>query len=359
MVCKYQASNQCFVLPTEHSAAHRFNGYPGETVCANTVTFVNRKRLEKRAILRDRCGGGFADTGRMDTNHQEDPQTKHPQPPFAEQEQLVPGSEEEMQQKPDHGEATYTGFGRLKGKVALVTGGDSGIGRAVALAFAREGADVAIAYLSEHEDAKETLSLVEEAGQRGILLPGDLASEQHCVALVEKTVAQLGHLDVLVNNAAYQDKAVESIADLNGERLNRVFAVNIIAMFHLAKNALPHMKPGSTIVNVASIQAYDPTPSILDYAATKGAIVTFTKGLAKEAIKNGVRVNCVAPGPVWTPLILQSFPEEKINNFGKDSPMGRPAQPAEMAPLFVFLANDESSYVNGEVLGGTGGKPLG
>ena len=294
----------------------------------------------------------------MENSQHQDPRQKHEQPPFNEHEQSVPGSEAQMTEKPDHGESSYKGFGRLAGKVALVTGADSGIGRAVALAFAREGADVAIAYLSEHEDAKETQALVEEAGQRAILLPGDLADEALCQQLVQDTVKQLGAIDILVNNAAYQDKAVESIEELSGERLLRVFQVNIIAMFHLAKAAQGRMKPGSTIINVASIQAYQPTPSILDYAATKGAIVTFTKGLGQDLIKKGIRVNCVAPGPVWTPLIAQSFPEEKINSFGQDSPMGRPAQPAEMAPLFVFLASAESSYVNGAILAGTGGKPL-
>lgn len=294
----------------------------------------------------------------MENSQQQDPRSKHEQPPFREEEQKVPGSEAQMNEKPDHGETTYKGFGRLAGKVALITGADSGIGRAVALAFAREGADVAVAYLSEHEDAKETQALIEQAGQRAILLPGDLVDETHCRRLVQETVKQLGHIDILVNNAAYQDKAVESIEELSGKRLLRVFQVNIIAMFHLAAAAQGHMKPGSTIINVASIQAYQPTPSILDYAATKGAIVTFTKGLGQELIQKGIRVNCVAPGPVWTPLIAQSFPKQKIENFGKDSPMGRPAQPAEMAPLFVFLASAESSYVNGAILAGTGGKPL-
>ncbi|MDX2020204.1 MAG: SDR family oxidoreductase [Deltaproteobacteria bacterium] len=294
----------------------------------------------------------------MENAQHQDPRNKHESPPFNEAEQAVPGSEAQMQQKPDHGEASYKGFGRLAGKVALITGADSGIGRAVALAFAREGADVAIAYLSEHEDAKDTQALVEEAGQRALMLPGDLADEQYCQNLVQQTVDHLGHIDILVNNAAYQDKSVESIDELTAERLLRAFQVNIIAMFHLAKAAQKHMPSGSTIINTASIQAYQPTPSILDYATTKGAIVTFTKGLGQELIKKGIRVNCVAPGPVWTPLIAQSFPEQKIENFGKDSPMGRPAQPAEMAPLFVFLASEESSYVNGAILAGTGGKPL-
>jgi NAD(P)-dependent dehydrogenase (short-subunit alcohol dehydrogenase family) len=263
-----------------------------------------------------------------------------------------------MKDKPDHGEESYRGHDRLTDRVALVTGGDSGIGRAVALAFAREGADVAIAYLSEHEDAKATQRLVEEAGRRAILLPGDLADREVCERTVDAVVEKLGRLDILVNNAAYQGKAVEKLEEIDAERVERTFKVNVIAMFHIVRRALPHMKKGGSIINVASIQAYQPSSAILDYAATKGAIVTFTKGLAQEIIERGIRANVIAPGPVWTPIIVQSFDKEKVEEFGKDSPMGRPAQPAEMAPAFVFLASDDASYVNGEVLGLTGGKPL-
>ncbi len=289
----------------------------------------------------------------------DDPREAGDKPRFDEKTQAHPGSEARMRTKPDFGEATYRGHGRLEGRVALVTGADSGIGRAVALAFAREGADVAIAYLSEDEDAKETERVVREAGRRAVLLRGDLADPKVCEAHVAATVATLGRLDVLVNNAAFQGKAVASIAEIDVERLERTFKVNVLAMFHLVRHALPHMKPGASIINTASIQAYQPSAAILDYAATKGAIVTFTKGLAEEVIEKGVRANVIAPGPVWTPLIAQSFDEEKVRSFGKDSPMGRPAQPAELAPAFVFLACDESRYVNGEVLGVTGGKPLG
>jgi hypothetical protein len=264
-----------------------------------------------------------------------------------------------MRTKPDHGESTYRGFDRLKGKVALVTGGDSGIGRAVAIAYAREGADVAISYWNEHDDAAETERLIREAGRRALLLPGDLAEPSVCRDIVEKTVAILGRLDIVVNNAAYQGKAVSGFADIDAERVERTFRVNIIAMFHILRAALRHLGPGSTVINTASIQAYKPSAPIVDYATTKGAIVAFTKGLAQDLIESGVRVNCVAPGPVWTPLIVQSFEGEKLENFGEQSPMKRPAQPAELAPAYVFLASEESRYVNGEVLGVTGGSPLG
>jgi NAD(P)-dependent dehydrogenase (short-subunit alcohol dehydrogenase family) len=289
---------------------------------------------------------------------QKDPRTSAKKPPFLDAPQEQPGHESRMADKPDHGEQTYRGHGRLAERVALVTGADSGIGRAVALAYAREGADVAIAYLSEHNDAQETKRLVEDAGRTALLLPGDLADPAICARAVEATVNAFGHIDVLVNNAAFQGKAVESIEQLDVERLERTFRVNIIAMFHLVRHALPHMRAGSAIINVASVQAYDPSFNILDYAATKGAIVTFTKGLAEEMIKKGIRANVIAPGPVWTPLIVQSFPEKKVKEFGKQSPMERPAQPGEMAPAFVFLACDESRYVNGEVLGLTGGRLL-
>lgn len=287
-----------------------------------------------------------------------DPKEAGEKPPYPQGEQRAPGSEKDMRPRPDFGEESYRGHGRLLDRVALVTGADSGIGRAVALAFAREGADVAVSYLSEHQDAAETRRVVEAANRRALLLPGDVAEDRHCAELVRRTVEAFGRIDVLVNNAAYQGKAVERFEDLDDERVRRTFAVNIVAMFDLVRHALPHMKPGSAIINVASIQAYKPSPPILDYAATKGAIVTFSKGLAQHLIERGIRVNVVAPGPVWTPLIAQSFPEEKVQRFAQDSPMGRPAQPAELAPAFVFLACDESRYVNGEVLGVTGGKPL-
>lgn len=265
-----------------------------------------------------------------------------------------------MRNAPDFGERSYVGSGKLKNRVALITGGDSGIGRAVALAYAREGADVAISYLNEHEDAKETERWVREAGRRALLLPGDLAEPQVCREIVARTVRELGQLDILVNNAAHQGKAVDSFEELEEERWERAFRVNIIAMFYTVKAALPHIRTGGSIINTASIQAYKPSAQIIDYATTKGAIVAFTKGLAPELIESkGVRVNCVAPGPVWTPLIPQSYKGDKLQDFGKQSPTKRPAQPAELAPAYVFLASEGASYVNGEVLGVTGGSPLG
>jgi NAD(P)-dependent dehydrogenase (short-subunit alcohol dehydrogenase family) len=287
-----------------------------------------------------------------------DPRAAGAKPPFQKQEQQGPGREAALRPRADHGEASYRGHGRLAGRVALVTGGDSGIGRAVAIAFAREGADVAIHYLDEHDDARETLRLVEETGRRGVAIAGDLASAAECERAVREAVERLGRLDLLVNNAAFQREAVERFEQIDAAGLERTFRVNVLAMFHLVRHALPHLEPGSSIVNVASIQAYQPSASILDYAATKGAIVTFTKGLAQELAGRGIRVNCVAPGPVWTPLVVQSFDAEKNASFGENTPLGRPAQPAELAPAFVFLASDEASYVTGEVLGVTGGRPL-
>jgi NAD(P)-dependent dehydrogenase (short-subunit alcohol dehydrogenase family) len=287
-----------------------------------------------------------------------DPKQKGPTPPFPKQEQQAPGTEQAMEPRPDHGESTYKGFGRLKDKAAVVTGADSGIGRAVALAFAREGADVLVSYWNEHEDARETQKLVEAAGRRAVLVPGDLAEESHCRRVIEAAAREFGRIDLLVNNAAYQGKAVEKLEEIDTQRLRRTFAVNIEAMFHLVRHALRWMKPGSAIINTASVQAYHPSPAILDYASTKGAIVTFSKGLAQHLIERGIRVNCVAPGPVWTPLVVASFSKEKNEQFGKGYPMERPAQPAELAPAYVFLASDESRYIVGEVLGVTGGKPL-
>ncbi|MFY0564184.1 SDR family oxidoreductase [Archangium lansingense] len=289
---------------------------------------------------------------------QKNPRDAGPKPPLPPQEQPPPGLEVEMTPEPDYGLTSYKGLGRLKDRVVLVTGGDSGIGRAVCLAFAREGADVAFAYLNEDPDAEVTRRAVEDSGHQVLALKGDLTDESVCRRIIEDTVKRFGRIDVLVNNAAYQGKSVEKFEELTAERIERTFRTNIIAMFHLVRFALPHMKAGGSIINVASIQAYQPSPGILDYASTKGAIVTFTKGLAQELIERGIRVNAVAPGPVWTPLIPQSFDAEKVKKFGQQSPMGRPAQPVELAPSFVFLASDESCYVNGEILGVTGGKAL-
>jgi NAD(P)-dependent dehydrogenase (short-subunit alcohol dehydrogenase family) len=287
----------------------------------------------------------------------EDPKEQGPKPPFPRQHQQPPGLEQEMQPRPDYGEQSYRGTGRLAGKAAIITGGDSGIGRAVALAFAREGADVLIAYLNEEPDAQETVRVVEEAGRKAIAIPGDIGDEQHCQRIVRQALQQFGKLDILVNNAAFQ-MTHKSIQELPSDEFEYTFRTNIFAMFYLCKAALPKMQSGGAIINTASIQAYQPTPSLLAYASTKGAIVTFTKALAEEAIQQGVRVNAVAPGPVWTPLIPATMPEQQVQQFGKQTPAGRPAQPAELAPVYVFLASPESSYITGEVIGVTGGKPL-
>ncbi len=294
----------------------------------------------------------------QDQTTQQDPQEQAPKPPFPEQPQQPPGIEAEMETRPDYGEDSYRGSGRLEGKAAIITGGDSGIGRAVALAFAREGADVLISYLPEEEqDAQETRRVVEAAGRRALTVPGDIGDQAHCETIVQRAVQEFGRVDILVNNAAFQ-RTHQSIAEISAEELERTYRTNIFAMFYLCKAAIPQMQPGSTIINTASIQAYQPSSSLLAYASTKGAIVTFSKGLAQEVIKQGIRVNVVAPGPVWTPLITSTIPPEQASKFGQDSPIGRPAQPAELAPPFVFLASQESSFIVGEVIGVTGGNPL-
>jgi NAD(P)-dependent dehydrogenase (short-subunit alcohol dehydrogenase family) len=297
----------------------------------------------KNTELKDQNGAGHS-------------KKRRPHPPFEEPPQEPPGLEASMHVQPDHGEKSYRGHGRLTGKTALITGGDSGIGRAVAIAFAREGADVAISFLKEEEaDAQETKRWIEAAGRKGLVLAGDIRDEDHCRYLVERVVAKERKLDILVNNAAYQ-MTYGGIEDISAEELDRTFRTNIYAMFYLCKAAIPQMQPGSTIINTASIQAYQPNPSLLAYAATKAAIVNFTKGLAKMVTKQGIRANAVAPGPVWTPLIASTMPEQKTKNFGGDSQFERPAQPAELAPLYVFLACEDSSYVTGEVFGATGGR---
>src|SRR5688572_19429282 len=287
----------------------------------------------------------------------EDPKEAGPKPPFPEQEQEPVGLESEMEPRPDYGEESYHGSGKLEGQAAVITGGDSGIGRAVALAFAREGADVLISYLDEHSDAEKTVRIVEKEGRRCIPVAGDIGDEEHCKQIVQRAVEEFGRLDILVNNAAYQD-VIESIQDVTEEMLLHTYRTNIFAMFYLSKAALSHMQPGSTIINTTSIQAYQPSPTLLPYSSTKGAILTFTKGLSEEAIKEGIRVNAVAPGPVWTPLIPSTFPADKVAEFGKTTPMGRPGQPSELAPVYVFLASQDSTYITGECIGVTGGKPL-
>src|SRR5918998_1840378 len=289
----------------------------------------------------------------------QDPKDAGPQPPMPDQKLQPPGIEAEMQLQPDYGEDSYRGSGKLEGKVAIITGGDSGIGRAAALAFAREGADVLISYLeSEEPDAQETIRAVEGSGHKAVAVPGDIQDEAHCQQIVEEGVSEFGKIDVLVNNAAYQ-MARDGVTEIASAEFERTFRTNVFAMFYLCKAAVPHMQPGSPIINTCSIEAYQPLPMLLDYSSSKGAIITFTKALAQELISQGIRVNSVAPGPVWTPLIPATMPAQQVSQFGQsESPMGRPAQPAELAPAYVFLASQESSYVNGETLGVTGGSPL-
>jgi len=285
-------------------------------------------------------------------------QQSYPESPLPPQHQPKPGLEKDMTPRPQYKAPEYRGSEKLQGKVALITGGDSGIGRSVAVLYAKEGADIAIVYLPEEQpDAEETKQAVEAEGCRCLLIPGDVSKSDFCQTAIEKTVNKFGKLDILVNNAAFQ-MTHENITELSSEEFDYTFKTNIYAMFYLCKAALPRMEAGSTIINVASIQAYNPSPNLLAYASTKGAIVTFSKALSQEALQKGVRVNVVAPGPVWTPLIPATMPDEKVKNFGQDTPIGRPAQPAELAPLFVFLASQESSYISGEVVGVTGGKPL-
>jgi len=283
--------------------------------------------------------------------------TDYPRPPFASQAQSVPGSQKKMDPYPDCGEKSYTGSGRLANKIALITGADSGIGRAVAIAFAREGADVAIAYLDEHEDARETARWVEEAGRQCLLLPGDLAQKATCQAIVDQTVEQFGRIDVLVNNAAFQ-MTHETLEEIPDEEWVKTFDINITAMFRICKAALPHMKAGGSIINTSSVNSDMPKPTLLAYAATKGAIANFTGGLAQLLGSKGIRVNSVAPGPIWTPLIVSTMPDEDVNSFGSETPLGRPGQPVEVAPIYVLLASDEASYISGSRYAVTGGKPI-
>jgi NAD(P)-dependent dehydrogenase (short-subunit alcohol dehydrogenase family) len=283
--------------------------------------------------------------------------TEFSKPPFAKQQQPMPGYTEKMDPIPDHGETSYKGSGRLEGKKAVITGGDSGIGRAVAIAYAREGADVLISYLSEHADAGETQRLVEAEGRKAILVPGDIQEAAHCRAIVDRAIAGLGAIDILVNNAAHQ-ATFKDIQDITDDEWELTFRVNIHAMFYLVKAAVPHMTAGSAIINTASINSDSPNPTLLAYATTKGAIQNFTAGLAQLLAAKGIRANAVAPGPIWTPLIPSTMPEEAVTNFGKQVPMGRPGQPAELATAFVMLADPLSSYVSGATIAVTGGKPI-
>jgi NAD(P)-dependent dehydrogenase (short-subunit alcohol dehydrogenase family) len=276
---------------------------------------------------------------------------------FPEQQQQPPGSTEAMEPRPDHGEDSYRGSGKLTGKVALITGADSGIGKAVAIAYAREGADVAISYLDEDSDAEDTAKWVREAGRRAILLPGDVSDPQHCRDLVAKTVEELGGIDVLVSNAAFQ-MTHESLDEIPDDEWDHTIATNLSAFFHLAKASVPHMKPGSSIIGSSSVNSDMPSPTLLPYAATKAAIANMTASLAQLLGEKGIRANSVAPGPIWTPLIPSTMPDKKVTQFGSDTPLGRPGQPAELAPVYVLLASDEGSYISGARIPVTGGRPI-
>jgi NAD(P)-dependent dehydrogenase (short-subunit alcohol dehydrogenase family) len=286
-----------------------------------------------------------------------DPRTAGPRPPFPKQQQVAPGNTATLNPRPDHGEESYQGSSRFAGCAVVVTGGDSGIGRAVTIAFAREGADVLIAYLNEDLDARESAEWVEKAGRRAVLVAGDVSDESHCQKIIDIAAKEFGRIDVLINNAGFQ-RTHKDIQDLTAQEVRHTFGTNIESMFYLSKAAAAHMAPGGSIVNTASIQADSPSPELLAYAATKGAITNFTAALAELLAEQGVRVNAVAPGPIWTPLIPSTMPPEKAANFGANTPLGRPGQPAEVAPAYVFLASDAASYISGAVLPVTGGRPM-
>ncbi|MFC4493382.1 SDR family oxidoreductase [Streptomyces ovatisporus] len=287
----------------------------------------------------------------------EHPKHRQPEPPFPSQDDEHPGYTGRMEPRPDHGEDSYRGSGRMQDRRTVITGGDSGIGRAVALAFAREGADVLLTYLPEEKgEAQETVRLVEAAGRRAVPVPTDIRKESECRQIIDTAVDEFGRIDVLVNNAAYQMSRPEGLDAIPTEQFDRVVHTNLYGMFWLCKMALPHIPEGGSIINTTSVQAYKPSPHLLDYAMTKGAIVTFTQGLAGNLAERGIRVNAVAPGPVWTPLIPATLPD--TTEFGKQSPLGRAAQPAEMAPAFVFLASQEAGYITAEIVNATGGTPL-
>ncbi len=287
----------------------------------------------------------------------EDPREKGAKPPHPSQQQEPPGLESQMDPRPDYGEESYKGSGKLEGKAAVITGGDSGIGRAVALAFAREGADVLVSYLSEERDAGETARVVEAAGRKCVTVAGDITEEAHCRTIIDRAVKEFGKVNILVNNAAFQ-MSREAIDEISTEEFDRTLKTNLYAMFWLTKAAVPHMPHGGAVINTSSIQADAPSPQLLPYAMTKAAIQNFTGGLAQMLGKRGIRANCVAPGPIWTPLIPATMPPETVKNFGKDVALGRPGQPAELAPVFVLLASDDSSYMAGATVAVTGGKPL-
>jgi NAD(P)-dependent dehydrogenase (short-subunit alcohol dehydrogenase family) len=289
----------------------------------------------------------------------QDPTTQYAQPDTEGEQIEHPGRTADMGTEPDHGEATYQGSDRLKGKKAVITGGDSGIGRAVAVAFANEGADVLIVHLeSEQEDAATTVKQIEQTGRKGVAMAADVRDEQACQSVIDRAVQELGGIDVLVSNAAYQMAQPGGIADITTEQFDRVMKTNLYGTFWLSKKAMEHLPEGGSIIVTSSVQAATPSPELLDYAMTKAALVSFTKGLAQSVAEKGVRVNAVAPGPIWTPLIPATMPEEKVETFGKTTPMGRAGQPAELAPAYVFLASQESSYISGAVIPVTGGQPF-
>ncbi len=287
----------------------------------------------------------------------QDPREQGPKPEYPQEQTVPPGLESEMTPTADHGEDTYIGSDQLVDRVAIITGADSGIGRAVALAFAREGADVVISYLNETVDAEETERLVTEAGRRALTIAGDISEEAHCQEIVRRTVEQFGRVDILINNAAFQ-RTYDGIESVPSDEWEYTFRTNIHAMFYLAKAAVPHMQPGGAIINTTSIQSYQPNASLLAYATTKGAVTNFTKALAADLAPRGIRVNAVAPGPIWTPLIPSTMPPEKVKSFGKDTPLGRAGQPAELAPVYVLLASQAGSYITAQIYGVTGGDPL-
>src|SRR5205085_11075336 len=283
--------------------------------------------------------------------------SEYPKPPYPSQKQPMPGSTQKMDPPPDHGETSYRGSGRLQGKKAVITGGDSGIGRAIAIAYAREGADVLIAYLNEREDAQEVKALIEKEGRKAVSVAGDLRNPDHCRSVIQRAVDELGGIDILVNNAAHQ-ASFKDIGDITDQEWQMTFETNIHAMFYLTKAAVPHMKAGSAIINTASVNSDMPNPILLAYATTKGAIQNFTGGLAQMLAEKGIRANAVAPGPIWTPLIPSTMPEDAVKNFGKQVPMKRAGQPAELATAYVMLADPLSSYTSGTTIAVTGGKPF-
>src|SRR5687767_10765123 len=294
---------------------------------------------------------------RMSNKLKENPKEAGPKPPFPEQEQEQVGLESEMEPQPDYGEESYRGSGKLEGKSAIITGGDSGIGRAVAIAFAREGADVLISYLDEHEDAKDTAKYVEEAGRKCVLVAGDISDRAHAKTIIPKAVEEFGKVDILVNNAAFQ-MTHETLDEVTDEEWDHTLATNLTAMFVLTKDAIPHMPPGGSIINSSSVNSDMPSPQLAPYAMTKAAIANFSASLAQMYGDKGIRANSVAPGPIWTPLIPATMPEEKVESFGSDTPLGRAGQPAELAPVYVLLASDEGSYISGARVAVTGGRPI-